>query len=67
MGIDRLAPGFFAEATAPDGQIEAISLPEASGFVLGVQWHPEWSWSDNPASRDIFAAFARALRRPPTG
>lgn len=62
QGIDRLAPGFFAEAIAPDGQIEAVSLPDAKGFVLGVQWHPEWAWADNPVSREIFAAFARALR-----
>ncbi len=62
QGIDSLAPGFFAEAIAPDGQIEAISLPAAKGFLLGVQWHPEWAWSDNPVSREIFAAFARALR-----
>ena len=62
QGIDRLAPGFLAEATAPDGQIEAVSLPGAKGFVLGVQWHPEWAWSANPVSREIFDAFARALR-----
>jgi len=64
QGIDRLAPGFFAEAVAPDGQIEAVSLPQAKGFVLGVQWHPEWAWSDNPVSRAIFAAFADAMRGP---
>jgi len=62
QGIDRLAPGFLAEATAPDGQIEAVSFPGAKGFVLGVQWHPEWAWSANPVSREIFDAFARALR-----
>jgi putative glutamine amidotransferase len=62
QGIDRLAPGLFAEATAPDGQIEAVSMPGAKGFVLGVQWHPEWEWSENPVSRTIFTAFANALR-----
>ncbi len=65
QGIDRLAPGLFAEALAPDGQIEAVSMPGAKGFVLGVQWHPEWAWSDNPVSRAIFAAFGNALRAPP--
>ncbi|MEJ0042858.1 MAG: gamma-glutamyl-gamma-aminobutyrate hydrolase family protein [Rhizomicrobium sp.] len=62
QGIDRLAPGLLAEALAPDGQIEAVSMPGAKGFVLGVQWHPEWAWSDNPVSRAIFAAFGTALR-----
>jgi len=65
QGIDLLAPGFFAEAIAPDGQIEAVSLPQAKGFVLGVQWHPEWAWSENDISRAIFAAFAKSLRETP--
>lgn len=63
QGIDKLAPGLFADAVAPDGQIEAVSMPEARGFVLGLQWHPEWRWSENPVSRAIYAAFGAALRR----
>jgi putative glutamine amidotransferase len=62
QGIDRLASGLFADAAAPDGQIEAVSLPGAKGFVLGVQWHPEWRWEGNPLSRAIFAAFGDAVR-----
>ncbi len=62
QGIDRLAPPLHADAAAPDGQIEAVSLPGAKGFVLGLQWHPEWRWSENPVSRAIFAAFGAALR-----
>ena len=65
QGIDLLAPGFFAEAIAPDGQIEAVSLPQAKGFVLVLQWHPEWAWSENDISRAIFAAFAKSLRETP--
>jgi putative glutamine amidotransferase len=61
QGIDRLAPGLAVEATAPDGQIEAVSCPRAKAFVLGVQWHPEWRWSENPLSRALFAAFGAAL------
>jgi len=62
QGIDRLAPSLHADAVAPDGQVEAVSMPAAKGFVLGLQWHPEWQWSSNPASRAIFAAFGNALR-----
>src|SRR3954468_22107666 len=40
QGIDRAAPDLVIEAVAPDGQIEAVSLPNAR-FVVGVQWHPE--------------------------
>jgi putative glutamine amidotransferase len=47
---------------SPDGQIEAVSMPNARSFLLGVQWHPEWRWSENPVSREIFAAFGDALR-----
>jgi putative glutamine amidotransferase len=62
QGIDRLAPGLHADAVAPDGQIEAISMPGAKGFLFAVQWHPEWKWSDNKQSRAIFAAFGEAAR-----
>jgi putative glutamine amidotransferase len=62
QGIDKLAPGLFADALAPDGQIEAVSMPSARGFVLGLQWHPEWRWSENAISRAIYAAFGAAMR-----
>jgi putative glutamine amidotransferase len=59
QGIDRAAPRLCVEAVAPDGQIEAVSLPEAR-FVVGVQWHPEYKALENPFSRALFVAFARA-------
>jgi len=59
QGIDRPAPDLFVEAVAPDGQIEAVSLPGAR-FVVGVQWHPEYKPLANPFSRALFAAFAQA-------
>jgi putative glutamine amidotransferase len=63
QGIDRLAGSLRAEAVAPDGTIEAVSMPGAKGFVFGVQWHPEWRWHENPVSRAIFAAFGRAIHK----
>lgn len=60
QGIDRLAPGLRVEARAPDGLIEAVSMPDAPGFVLGVQWHPEWRFAENPVSRSLFQAFREA-------
>lgn len=62
QGVDRLAPPLAVEADAPDGQIEAVSMPAAAGFLLGVQWHPEWRWSEYPLSRAIFGAFGQAMR-----
>jgi putative glutamine amidotransferase len=64
QGIDRLAPGLSVEATAPDGLIEAVSLPGARAFALGVQWHPEWRWSEDALSRAIFAAFGMEMSQP---
>jgi putative glutamine amidotransferase len=63
QGIDRLAPPLAAEAEAPDGQIEAVSMPSAPAFLLGMQWHPEWRWSENDLSRAIFSAFGDALKQ----
>jgi putative glutamine amidotransferase len=59
QGIDRPAPGLRVEAVAPDGQIEAVTLTGA-GFVVGVQWHPEYRVLENPFSRALFSAFASA-------
>jgi putative glutamine amidotransferase len=43
QAVKRLAPGFIAAATAPDGVIEAIERADLP-FCLGVQWHPENFW-----------------------
>lgn len=61
QGIARLAPGLVAQAHAPDGLIEAVSLPSASAFVLGVQWHPEWHAGSDVVSKALFQAFGRAV------
>ncbi|PPS59617.1 gamma-glutamyl-gamma-aminobutyrate hydrolase family protein [Pseudomonas sp. BRM28] len=68
QGIDRLADGLRTEALAPDGLIEAVSMDDAPGFVVGVQWHPEYRFAENPVSLRLFEAFreaciAHALRR----
>ncbi len=62
QAIDRLAPGLAVEASAPDGTIEAVRVAGAPGFVLGVQWHPEWRVLEHPISRRLFAAFGAACR-----
>lgn len=62
QGIDRLASAAVAEAYAPDGQIEAISIASHPGFALAVQWHPEWQAQGNATSRQIFGAFGQACR-----
>jgi putative glutamine amidotransferase len=62
QAIDRPGAGLVVEARAPDGTIEAVAMPSALGWLLGVQWHPEWAFAANPHSVAIFAAFGDACR-----
>jgi putative glutamine amidotransferase len=62
QGIERLAPGLVPDATAPDGQIEAVRLSGA-GWVVAVQWHPEWTVGQDRLSAALFQAFGEACRR----
>jgi len=48
-------------ATSPaDGVVEAVELDSDDHFVLGVQWHPERTYTQSAFSRAIFAAFVEA-------
>ncbi|MCP5181914.1 MAG: gamma-glutamyl-gamma-aminobutyrate hydrolase family protein [Pseudomonadales bacterium] len=60
QGIATLADGLRVEATAEDGLIEAVSMTDP--WVVGVQWHPEWRYRQNPDAIRLFAAFGDALR-----
>jgi putative glutamine amidotransferase len=62
QGVERLAPPLAIEAVAPDGLTEAFRLDRADAFLLGVQWHPEWEFRENPVSTAIFRAFGTAAR-----
>ena len=62
QAIDQAAPGLVVEAVAPDGTIEAVRAPDTPGWVIGVQWHPEWCYADDTASLAIFRAFGDACR-----
>ena len=62
QGVDRPAQRLRIEALAPDGTPEAATVDDSPGFVLGVQWHPEWRVMDNPDSVKIFRAFGDACR-----
>lgn len=60
QGVCRLAPRLVAEGWAPDGTVEAMRVQDASGFALGVQWHPEYDWERDSFSRRLFELFGRA-------
>lgn len=53
--------GLDIVATAPDGTIEAVEQ-RGGQFVLGVQWHPERTFPENPGSQAIFREFAEAAK-----
>lgn len=61
QAVKDLAEGLVCNACAPDGVIEAASLP-AHPWFLGVQWHPERLWQNDDISMKIFRAFADACR-----
>ena len=48
QAIDRVGEGLVATAFAPHGTVEAVEMPDAQAFVLGVQWelHEEWQRDD---------------------
>lgn len=57
------APGdnLLVTAVSPqDGVIEGVELDSPGHFVLGVQWHPERTWTQSALSRAIFTAFVEA-------
>ena len=55
------APGLVVSARAKDGIIEALEHPERP-FVIGVQWHPEGTWEDDPYSKKLFHALVQAAQ-----
>ena len=62
QGIARLGDGLAVEATAPDGLVEAFRR-DGDGFLLAVQWHPEWRVTGNAFYHGIFRAFGDACRQ----
>jgi putative glutamine amidotransferase len=63
QAIDRLADGLFVEAMSDDGIVEAVSLPDAPGYLMSVQWHPEHPRAlTDPLNRALFERFGDACR-----
>ncbi len=62
QAVDRPAASLRVEGVAQDGTVEAVRGIDGVGFVLGVQWHPEWHAATDAPSRAIFAAFGDACR-----
>jgi len=63
QAIGQVADGLEVEAVAEDGTVEAVRVRDAKSFAFGVQFHPEWHWATDKASRAIFETFGEACRR----
>lgn len=59
QAVDRCGVGVVATGRTHDGLVEAIEVPGRP--VLGVQWHPEWMKSTDPALTWVVREAARAL------
>ncbi len=62
QAIDVVGRDLEPIAWAADGVIEAAIDTRPDQFVLGVQWHPEVDWSDDPLSKAIFEHLVSAAR-----
>lgn len=61
QGVCVAAPALRATAWGPDGLVEALEAGPA-GVVLGVQWHPEELWQEDPRHFSVFAWLCAAAR-----
>ena len=61
---DVLGDGLRLAAWCPEDEVkEAVESTAPGHFVLGVQWHPERTYDDDPASRALFSAFVQAAAK----
>ena len=60
QAIENVGKDLVPVAWAPDGVIEAVENTRSDQFILGVQWHPEIGWQDDPLSGAIFDQFIGA-------
>jgi putative glutamine amidotransferase len=60
QGVERIGTGLRATAFAPDGLVEALEVPDAATFQVGVQWHPEMLIERDAGTRRLFRAFIDA-------
>ncbi len=63
QGIDQLAKPLQVEAWSPDGMVEAVSMPNAKGYLFGTQWHPEHATvRDDWHNKVLFDTFMNEVR-----
>jgi putative glutamine amidotransferase len=61
QALRDIAPGLYVNATSPDELVESVSLPD-SGWMLGVQWHPEMMFRAHSEHLKPFEALVQKAR-----
>ena len=59
--VKELSPKLRAMAVSTDDIVEAVYCP-GQIFLWAIQWHPEFDYEKNEASRRIFSAFVNAAK-----
>lgn len=60
--LATLGEGMEVVARAEEGVVEGVEIPAAPGWFLGVQWHPEDTWAEDPQQLAVFQAHVDASR-----
>ncbi|HEU4355852.1 MAG TPA: gamma-glutamyl-gamma-aminobutyrate hydrolase family protein [Actinomycetota bacterium] len=61
QGIDRVGDGLVVTARSEDDLPEAIER-EGEGWILGVQWHPEDTATEDPGQQRLFDSLVERSR-----
>lgn len=61
QGIKSISEHLESAATAEDGLIEAVVMPNKK-FTLAVQWHPEFNYKFDDNNFKLFVEFVRACK-----
>ena len=63
QAIKDVGAGLRVTGRAPDDLIEGLE-GDGDGWVVAVQWHPEWLWEEDPHMKSLFAAFVTECANP---
>jgi len=61
QAVRTMPEGYSITAVSPDGINEAFEF-DGERFILGVQWHPEMIYDEEPDAAKLFKAFVNAAR-----
>jgi putative glutamine amidotransferase len=61
QAVKKLGTGLKATAWSDDGIIEAIESADSQQQIIGVQWHPELNFLEDPQEKELFRYFVHEL------